>query len=542
MTAEPLGPGDRSIPDDVHLSEAAAELAQLYQRADQMRLQLAQLQRDLAVAHRDSDGNHGARLIEANSQLVEAALLAQTEAASALAALRALAMSSQIDPLTGLPNRSVLLVRLAEAIAAAKEHRKSLAVIFFDVDGLKQINDMYGHQAGDEALQQVAQRLLAMVGDRDTVCRYGGDEFVVLSETLDDAEAAALGARMMAALATPVAGQPGRDGISASAGIAVHPLHGEDPATLLKHADEAMYVAKRAGAGQCALHGAAVEPRSSAEAPAMASRQHAEDLREANTQLLAAAVQAQTHEADAREDHRRQIQYMAMVAHELRNPLVPIRIAAGLLIGRSADESPTLARLQTIIERQVVQIARLVEDLLEGSRVAAGKLRLDMIDIDLAETLEQAVLTGRPGMELRKQAMVMDLGSAPLPMRGDPVRLLQVFCNLLDNASKYTPPGGAIRLAASASPDSLTVTVSDNGAGISPLAITRIFDLFEQDDYALALDSRGLGIGLAVVRELVDSHGGSVTAHSEGKGKGSEFVVTLPTATAAADRRGAAAP
>lgn len=510
---------------------AGRELARLNQLADVMRAQLLQLEHDLVVAHRDADGSHAALLLEANTLLVEAALLAQTEAATALKSLEALALASQHDALTGLPNRSCLMERMDSAIVRARCDLKSLAVLFFHVDCPREVNDMRGQLAGDEALQWVALRLQAMAGESDTVSRYGDNEFVALLPDSSGAEdAVAVVEAMMAALVVPApTGETSRE-LVASAGVVVFPQHGEDSATLIQRAKAAMYVARRSGFGQYALHG--VDGRAQGDAKprtdASALQASEENLREANTQLVVAALQAQAHEAEAREDHRRQIQYMAKVAHELRNPLVPIRMAAGLLNLQGPGGSPSLPRLQTIIERQVVQIARLVEDLLEGSRISTGKLRLERVDVDMIEILEHAVLTCRAAMDARGQTLAVSLGLEALPMQGDPVRLAQVFCNLLDNASKYTPSGGEITLSASRSGDLLTVTVSDNGVGISPLAITRIFDLFVQDDHAMVLDSRGLGIGLAVVRELVDSHGGSVSAHSEGKDKGSEFVVTLP--------------
>ncbi len=256
------------------------------------------------------------------------------------------------------------------------------------------------------------------------------------------------------------------------------------------------------------------------------------DLREANAQLLLSALAAQAHESDAIDAHRRQSQRMAMVAHELRNPLTPIRIAASLLSNRGPADTPTIPRLQGIIEGQVQHMTRLVEDLLEGSRASTGKLRLERSTVDLAQVVETAVQACRPGMETRQQNLTLLLPPGPLEIHGDPVRLAQVFCNLLDNASKYTPMAGEITLAAKVLESSIELSVTDNGVGISAEALHRIFDLFAQDDDALALDNRGLGIGLAVVRELVDAHGGTVFASSAGKDQGSRFVVTLPLGAA----------
>jgi len=252
------------------------------------------------------------------------------------------------------------------------------------------------------------------------------------------------------------------------------------------------------------------------------------DLREANAQLLLSALAAQAHEADAMEAHRRQIEHMATVAHELRNPLTPIRLAVSLLSNCRPAETPTVPQLQGIIERQVEHLSRLVEDLLEGSRLSTGKLRLQRSTIDLIQVVEMAVQASRLGMETRQQSLILQLPPGPLEMQGDPIRLAQVFCNLLDNASKYTPKAGEITLAGKVLESSIELSVTDSGMGISAEGMPRIFDLFAQDDHALTLDNCGLGIGLAVVRQLVDAHGGTVFASSAGKDHGSRFVVTLP--------------
>lgn len=222
---------------------------------------------------------------------------------------------------------------------------------------------------------------------------------------------------------------------------------------------------------------------------------------------------------------------MATVAHELRNPLTPIRIAASLLGSRGPADTLTIARLQGIIERQVQHMTRLVEDLLEGSRLGAGKLRLQRSNVDLVEILDAAAQTCHSGIEARHQSLKLQLPPGPLEIHADPVRLAQVFCNLLDNASKYTPVAGEIVLAAKVLESSIEILVTDNGVGISAYGIEHIFDLFAQDDHALEMDNRGLGIGLAVVRELVKAHGGTVFASSAGRDQGSRFVVTLPMGT-----------
>jgi len=250
-------------------------------------------------------------------------------------------------------------------------------------------------------------------------------------------------------------------------------------------------------------------------------------LREANEQLVQAALNAQELQAAAEHARRRQTEFIAVLAHELRNPLAPILNAAALLGRLPARELPSV---QAVIERQVAHLSRLVGDLLDVSRVATGKLRLDIEWLDLSDTIEQAVHACRPAMDTRRQHLRVGLPSHALRLRGDPLRLAQVVSNLLDNASKYTPVGGRITLSAVVVDAAIVMTVSDTGIGIAPVALPRVFEPFVQDEHAIRFNSAGLGIGLALVRELVEAHGGSVVARSAGTGLGSQFVVTLPLA------------
>lgn len=253
------------------------------------------------------------------------------------------------------------------------------------------------------------------------------------------------------------------------------------------------------------------------------------DLREANAQLVIAALTAQELEAKAEHAHTQQIRFLAMVAHELRNPLTPIRTVS-LLLNHAGLDKPQLTRLQGIIERQVTHISRLIDDLLDGSRVSAGKFQLTRQVMELADVLDAAVQMCKPAMDQRRQRLVVSLPEGPVSVEGDAVRLTQVFSNLLENASKYTPDDGEIQLAMDQQGPRVVVKVADNGMGISASALPYIFDLFVQDTTASAFaqTSQGLGIGLAVVRDLVEAHGGTVTATSPGRHLGSEFVVMLP--------------
>jgi signal transduction histidine kinase len=255
------------------------------------------------------------------------------------------------------------------------------------------------------------------------------------------------------------------------------------------------------------------------------------ELREANEQLVIAALTAQQLESQTEQAYTRQTKFLAMVAHELRNPLIPIQTAAGLL-SRALSDEPLLAQLQAAIKRQVALMSRLVDDLLDGSRVSAGKFRLERSLVEMTGILHLAAETCRSAVEARSQRLMIDLAPAPLLVLGDPLRVGQIASNLLDNASKYTPNGGAISLQALRLDGALQITVSDNGIGIPAQALPDIFELFTQDARAVALHNGGLGIGLAVVRDLVEAHGGTVVASSAGHDLGSDFVVTLPLAAA----------
>ncbi|HEX7440183.1 MAG TPA: diguanylate cyclase, partial [Caldimonas sp.] len=491
--------------------------------------------------------SHAAQLLEANEQLLLAALRAQTDAeAAADTAARTLdevSRSAELDALTELPNRVRLLDRFAHAIAIAKRHKARLALLFLDLNNFKEINDTLGHATGDEVLKLVAQRLVSSVREADTVSRHGGDEFLILlTEVSQASDAVLIADKVVAALGVPTRVGEHVLRLAASIGISIYPDDGEDAATLIDRADAAMYGAKRRGLGSLVFQGEepagerSLEPMAPASSrstltgleltPSEHEQRHVE-LREANEQLLMAALSAQALQAAAEQAQRRQTELLAVVAHELRNPLAPIRNAASLL-GRVGTDEPMLPRLQGIIERQVAHLSRLVSDLLDVSRASTGKLRIERRPVDLAGIIDAAVDVCRPAMDTRTQHFSAQVPARALDVNGDPVRLVQVFSNLLDNASKYTPDGGEIGLAVVVAGDTIVVTVSDNGIGISAEALPTVFEPFVQDAHAIGFNGVGLGIGLTVARELVEAHGGKVVAHSAGTGLGSQFVVSLP--------------
>jgi signal transduction histidine kinase len=256
------------------------------------------------------------------------------------------------------------------------------------------------------------------------------------------------------------------------------------------------------------------------------------DLREANEQLVLAALSSREVEADAEQAHSRQIAFLAMAAHELRNPLLPLRLATKLITRGRTEEQ--LVKLQETIDGQVNHMARLIGDLLDGSRISTGKFRLERRIVDLSGILDNVIEACQGVMDVGRHRFERLGPSGPLSVNGDAMRLVQVFSNLLENAAKYTPEGGRISLATAVEGGRVAITVADNGIGITAQALPHVFELFVQDEHATVHNHGGLGIGLAVVRELVEAHGGSVVATSAGKDLGSEFVVRLPLAIQAA--------
>jgi PAS domain S-box-containing protein len=232
---------------------------------------------------------------------------------------------------------------------------------------------------------------------------------------------------------------------------------------------------------------------------------------------------------ELRENDRRKDEFLATLAHELRNPLAPIRNSI-YVMKMAGHDLAKIENSREIIERQLKQMVRLVDELLDISRISGGKIVLQKKRIDLATVLAIALETSRPLIDQAGHQITLDLPSEPIPLFADPTRLAQVFMNLLNNAAKYTERGGMITLLAERDGDWVTVKVKDSGIGIPATMISRIFDMFTQVDRSLERVQGGLGIGLTLVKRLVEMHGGTVEARSDGAEKGSEFVVRLPLA------------
>jgi signal transduction histidine kinase len=236
--------------------------------------------------------------------------------------------------------------------------------------------------------------------------------------------------------------------------------------------------------------------------------------------------------AALREQDRRKDEFLATLAHELRNPLAPIRNALEIM-RLTGDDPAAIEQSRAMLERQVSQMVRLIDDLLDVSRITTGKLRVQRQPVLLAEVIDTAVEISRPVLEKAQVQFTLRPPDRSLSLHADPVRLAQVFSNLLNNAAKYTEPGGSVSLYAEQADAHAVVRVRDTGVGIPAEVLPHVFDLFTQVDRTLNRSQGGLGIGLALVRRLVELHGGTVAANSEGTGKGAEFVVHLPLGEAA---------
>jgi len=234
----------------------------------------------------------------------------------------------------------------------------------------------------------------------------------------------------------------------------------------------------------------------------------------------------QAHEATIHAN-RAKDEFLAMLGHELRNPLSPILTALQLMKLRGEEGSE---RELTVIERQVSHLTRLVDDLLDVSRIARGRVELKTQLVEMAEVIANAIEMASPLLEQRNHALSVEVPRRGLSVDGDPTRLSQVVSNLLTNAAKYTPPGGAVSVRAERMGDQVVLTVRDTGMGIAPDVLPHIFDLFVQERQALDRSQGGLGIGLTIVRNLIELHGGTVSARSDGPGKGTELTVRLPAA------------
>jgi diguanylate cyclase (GGDEF)-like protein len=538
-------------PDDGLVDDASRTLERLQARVASARAELATLRGEVARVRDELKGLRAAQLQEADEELVQAAARADTVAQVAVSSLGELTGVTQHDELTGAPTRTLLLDRLESAIAQAQRRSTRVGVLFVDLDHFKQINDTLGHAVGDQVLQLVAQRLRSAVRESDTVSRHGGDEFLVLlPEISTAADAASVARKMLAAIGAPARIGPHTLDLSASVGIAVYPEDGGGPANLIQRADASMYRSKQRARGTFTFHADGDDNGSSEAAPPIdlavverrtdsALAQHEARLRElsqANHELLAAAQVAQRLKIHAETAHRRQIDFVAKAAHAMRTPLSVIMLTASAL-----SRSPTTSKGHDSLKRHAAHLSRLIDDLLDGSLVGGGEFRLHRDAVDLDAIVAAAADACRPALEAKAQRLSVVSAPGAKMLHGDSMRLAQVLNNLLINASRRAPQSGEIRLTTAVSEGLARIGVGDDGMAIAPEDLPRLFDLFATQAQA-SDDDPGLGIGLAVVQELVRAHGGTVEAIGPCDRPGVEFVVTLPLLGAPVQPRGVSAP
>ena len=518
------------------IATAEAKLDHLNVQVTAMRAVLMQLLQDVARTEKSLDNGQVSHLLQANEQLVLSGLELRAEVDSSAGALDEVTRAVALDSLTQLPNRTVLLDRLERAIAGARRHRKRVAVLFLDLNDFKQINDRFGHAAGDAVLQRVSACLTSLVRETDTVSRHGGDEFLmVLAEVAEAADAGIIADKVNAALraSSRLPGQ--QTPVTASIGISIYPDDGEDAAALISRADAAMYRAKQHRAGGFAFHAHPVGdppvarvvrvPSPHEQLVAEHERRHAQ-LVEANEQLVLAALGFEALRDAA--DGARQLRagMLQAVVHELGDADAPVRLAAALSGLDSAHEA-LLPRAVAIVERQMEHMARTVGALLQP--VEGGPPELPgRRSIDVAALARAAVDDCRAAIESRHQVLDVKLHPEPVGVHGDPVQLVRVLARLLRNATDYTPDGGHLALHVEPVGPNVQLRFSDDGMGIEPDALATALQPFERDPRLRRDSEDSFGLGLTTVRAVVESHGGSVAASSAGAGRGSVFTITQP--------------
>ncbi|MEO5660351.1 MAG: diguanylate cyclase [Polaromonas sp.] len=533
----------RAVSNDLQrlqLADAAQELARIEQQTVEARDALAKLHEQLEAAQ--TRHTQAARLLEANEHLVIATLDARKAAESSQLALHAAVEAAQFDALTELPNRLLLRNRLALAVADARQSGGRVALLVMDINNFKEVRELLGQALSDRVLKHAAHCLTSSVSERATVSRYSGVEFlIVLPDVREASEAVTVTEKIVATLGVPTRFNDHVLRLDANVGISLYPEDGEQVDDLIDQAVAAMYRAKWQSPDSDALPGEKsgserrLELRTLESAcnpvlyrPTALSEQveHEALMQEVNTELVVAALDARDLVEAAERARQQQAVFLEILAHELLNPLTPLRNAAALL-SRIPSIEPLLGKVQAVIERQLITMSRLVGDLLDLTRASAHKLSIEIQPVEMTGLIDEVVDACRPAMDARLQEFDVQLPPYRVEVNGDAVRLTQILTNLLDNATKYTPEGGVIRLSVRAEGDFLVVTVSDNGIGITAETLPNVFEPFVQDAHAVAFAKRGMGIGLTVVRDLVHAHGGQVEAKSAGKMLGSVFTVRL---------------
>jgi len=485
-------------------------------------------------------GEAEARLIALNQQLAARLGEAEDRVRTSTRLLDDMSRSIGPDVLTRLPNRVLLLDRLVQATATASFHHTRLALLLVQIGNFRMVVEQFGRESANALLRLIAGRIRDTLGTIETVSRHEAYGFLVLLPEVFFDDADSVGQRILSALDALLGIDGSMPHLKVGIGVAFFPDHGQSPLDLVGSAEAAARHALHSGSRAIVIFDRSmrqppsfplsvdvglskIQPPDEALLVTEGSPLQAY-MCEANEQLLMASLTSLERKELAEQALQRQTDFLAVLAHELRTPLTPISLASAMMSDVGSDQIP---RLQDVINRQIVHISRLLTDLLEVARINTGKVRLQRESVSIANVIEQAIDTCMPTIKVRSQLLTSSLPKGMVRVLGDPVRLAQIFTNLLDNASKYTPEHGAIGVQVEADEKWVRVTVTDSGIGISPDSLSDIFEPFVQDRTAVAHNGTGLGIGLTVVRDMCKAHGGRVEAYSEGANTGASFVVTL---------------
>jgi len=516
----------------------------------------------------EKDATELSQLRDANQSLVLAAIQAQTKTASAEDTAAKMVFKAEHDCLTGLPNRSLLIDRLEQAMTMAKRQGHTVAIMFLDLDHFKSINDSFGHEAGDQLLLDVSRRLQECIRQSDTVSRQGGDEFIVLLPVVEALVDADLIARKLIETMNKPFFQGGHQHlVTLSIGISLYPRDGLDVDSLLRHADAAMYHAKAHGRNRYKVFTADLQeepgrekqkkiwPRDgTARNQGESSASTQTQLQEANEQLVIATVEAQMLREMAEkateqvsklaklEAHLQEIQKLDTlavlaggVAHDFNNLLTAI-VGNASLGSIAVENHDDPSRHFDAIEKAATRAADLTRQLL----AYAGKARSEMAEVDLDQVIQEIILL--PNVSIPGHVTLdYDLGDRLPLVRGDASQIFQVLMNLVTNAGEANPPGvpGSITIRtrreqvtenAADSEESVlamppapyvTLEVKDTGTGMAPEVMARAFEPFFTTKFT------GRGLGLAAVIGIIRSHGGGIKVRSE-PGQGTSFKIFLP--------------
>lgn len=481
-------------------------------------------------------------ILEASELLAVTALHAAAAADESRDSFERAARPFDVDALTGLPNRVLFRDRLSQALAHARRRNSRVAVLFVDLDHFKEINDSQGHAIGDMIIRYVAGCLKDAGRDVDTVCRHGGDEFLILLSDIEGATgAASFAEKVSAALREPVRIADNTFRVSASIGISLYPDDGVDQETLIQRADSAMYVAKRNGLGVAfasAQHQVTTLPASDSGAPATRdpvgllevalADAHAElaDLKAQNARLEQVLLGAEREQIKANEAKQYQSRLLNVVAHELRNSLSPLQSAADVMSMVRMDPS-LMQRLELVLKRQISHISTLLTDLLDVSRLNIGRLTIELERVDITDVIERAVLQRASELAKREHRVDVRIETESPAIDGDTMRLTQVVSTLLDRMSAGLRYGAQITVSVYDHNGMLFIAIADGSSTVlthDSSAQTLDFSASHPSDMGNDI----VTVAVMVVIELLKSHGGQLTASHTATGEVRRVQIALP--------------